>query len=149
MDRAVFYSPFMFIAMWFVTMFALSEICGWSTLAREYRAKHKFAGPLRGWRWGQVNWCSYKGCLWIGASSQGVYVKTGPWIFFRAFHPPLLIPWSAVQSIEDCKYWWIRVFEFKFRDNYVKLRLEATVIEQEVRRYASDKLKTTDRTIWF
>ena len=32
--------------------------------------------------------------LWMGLGDEGLYLKTGPDIFFRLFHPPLFIPWG-------------------------------------------------------
>jgi hypothetical protein len=42
--------------------------------------------------------CGYKGCLTVGADSEGLYLATFP--FFPLFHPPLFIPWNEVSRVK-------------------------------------------------
>ena len=40
----------------------------------------------------------YNNCLKVTVASAGLYVV--PLFLFRLFHPPLLLPWSCVRSVE-------------------------------------------------
>ena len=124
METCCALSPIYFIALWFGSMLLIARV-GWSQLAEKYACHNPYNGPKQGWQWGMLNWAAYKGCLWLAISPDGLYLETGPSLLFRAFHPPLLIPWSAIKSVKETKYWFMRVLEIKFMQSDVKLRLRA------------------------
>jgi hypothetical protein len=75
--------------------FVISWWSGWAVLARRFRLRSKFTGSRWRGQSGQMRWlCGYRGCLTVGADSEGLYLATFP--FFPLFHPPLFIPWNEV-----------------------------------------------------
>jgi hypothetical protein len=68
---------------------------GWALLSRKFRFPSKFTGSKWRLQSGQMRWiCGYRGCLTIGANSDGLYLATLP--FFPLLHPPLFIPWNEI-----------------------------------------------------
>jgi hypothetical protein len=97
-------SPIGFPLFWIAMLFVLAQTGGWAELSEKYRCDHSFSGSCSGWQWAKIGSVNYKECLWIGISLEGLYIKTGPLFMFRAFHPPLLIPWSAIKSADERQY---------------------------------------------
>jgi hypothetical protein len=105
-------------AVWFFGMFlviipyAIGRLGGWAKLAPEYRFKGKFHGSM--WRFQDITlrgWCSYSGCVTVGANAEGLYINTIFWVS----HPPLFIPWSELSGKRrTVKLLWIpiRLVEF-------------------------------------
>jgi hypothetical protein len=133
--------PFFFVAVWFFSLGMIANTSGWAALARKYRCDSSFLGPCKGWTWARIGYASYKGCMWIGASADGLYLKTGPLFFFRPFHPPLLIPWRDIVSVEEGKYWWVNVFNVRLSDPGIKLAIKRESLPVEAKRFLGDKLK--------
>lgn len=103
-----------FAATWVLVSFALSRFGGWTTLAGYYPAEHPFEGKLIRFQAAQLRrGTNYNGCLNFGASYEGLYIVPMP--PFRAFHPPLLIPWSDITArpYKMWRYW-----------TFVELRLQ-------------------------
>jgi hypothetical protein len=117
---------------WVGLLWLLSQIGGWAALAKKYR----LTGPAdnidwKGWQFGFFNdWFGYKGCLWIAVGSEGIYLKTGPDILFRVGHPPLLIPWSAVQSVQPTKRLWRRLLKLTLNDPQMSISLPEDLMQQ-------------------
>jgi hypothetical protein len=110
---ALFFPAF-FVGIWILVAFLLSRVGGWSALSSYYRAQQPFFGTLFRFQAAQFRYgTNYNGCLNFGAATEGLYVV--PMLLFRAFHPPLLIPWSEVVA-RPIKLW--RFF------NFVELRFQ-------------------------
>ncbi len=90
--------PLFFVTMWIVVCYIISKK-GWSSLARLYRVEKLPEGQrfdrLSGYFSMQG---SYNNALIASISPEGFGL--GILILFRAFHPPLLIPWSNVTVTE-------------------------------------------------
>jgi len=99
-----------FSCLWCGVCCLLSLIGGWHTLSKTYRRQTVRDGKLFGfasmalgstespWRWFPVN---YNGCLFIKVGDQGLDISI---LFpFRMLHPPLHIPWSAIESCSEQK----------------------------------------------
>jgi len=83
------------LLMHFAVSFVVSWWSGWRLLARQFSLRARFNGSLWRAQSGQMRWlCGYRGCLTVGANSEGLYLATFP--FFPLFHPPLFIPWGEV-----------------------------------------------------
>lgn len=105
-----------FAGTWVLVSFALSRFSGWVALARCYPADHPFEGELIRFQAAQFRGATnYNGCLNFGAGQQGVYIV--PMLMFRAFHPPLMIPWTdiAARPVKLLRFW-----------NFVELRFLRT-----------------------
>lgn len=101
--------PF-FIGMWVGISFLLAQIGGWANLGAIYRTEKLLPNQVfnfvSGWtRWG----VSYRSCLTVGADTDGIYCK--PLFLFRAFHPPLFIPWSDI-SFKENQVWFMQAVRF-------------------------------------
>ncbi|MGZ4816921.1 MAG: hypothetical protein ACXVZV_16025 [Terriglobales bacterium] len=97
-----------FVGTWILVSFFISRTSGWSTLATIYPAQQPFFGTLIRFQAAQFRWgTNYNGCLNFGIGPEGLYLV--PMLTFRAFHPPLLIPWSDI-SARPIKLW--RLFNF-------------------------------------
>ena len=104
----------LFAGTWVVVSFVISRASGWVALAGYYRADHPFDGPLIRFQAAQFRKATnYNGCLSFGSDDQGMYMV--PMLFFRAFHPPLMIPWSDITA-RPVKLW--RLW------NFVELRFQ-------------------------
>jgi hypothetical protein len=102
----------MFAGTWILVAFLLSRLGGWQKLAEHYPADHPFEGQVVRFQAAQFRRSvNYNGCLNFGASYEGVYIV--PMLLFRAFHPPILIPWSDItaQAVKLWRFW-----------NFVELR---------------------------
>ena len=96
-----------FVVFWCALSCLISLIGGWHALARRYRAR----GPLEGTTFwfvsmllGQgIRTASYGGCLFVQLSEHGIAMVIFP--LLRLFHPPLLIPWSAIARCQREKLW--------------------------------------------
>lgn len=103
-----------FVGIWIFISFTLSRVSGWTTLAQHYRADRSFDGQLIRFQAAQLRYATnYNGCLDFGSNYEGLYVV--PMFFFRAFHSPLLIPWSDITA-RPMKLWGIW--------NFIELRFQ-------------------------
>ena len=123
--KPVFFALY-FICLWSGVSLLISLIGGWFELGRAYRA----VAPFRGSRWHLQDaslrfGASYRGVLTVGANSEGFYASV--FFPFRIGHPPLFIPWQDV-SVRPGKSFWVRVYEFRFRQvPSVRFRLREKV----------------------
>jgi len=94
----------LFPLIWVIVTIVLSY-GGWQQLATHYRVTTLPAeaeGSLLGYA--KVGWVSYKNVLRVGACREGLALSVS--FLFRPFHPPLLIPWQAVGSIQSTTFLW-------------------------------------------
>ncbi len=103
----------LFVGTWIIISFALSRASGWAKLAQLYPAGRSFDGELIRFQAAQFRYATnYNGCLDFGSNYEGLYIV--PMLPFRAFHPPLLIPWSDI-SARPFKLWTLWSFvELRF-----------------------------------
>jgi hypothetical protein len=108
--------------MWLSICALLSLIGGWYELAHQYRAKSQPVGKKFYVVSGSIGWpyfpVSYSSCLSAIVAESGFRLSV---LFpFRILHPALFIPWSAVETVEEGRYVFIkrcviRVHGFKRR----------------------------------
>lgn len=115
--------PIFFPVFWLTVLFLLSRIGGWGRLAEKYKCDDTATINWHGFCSGMVGAVRYRSCLWIGTGVEGLYLKTGPLFLYRAFHQPLRIPWSAVESLSEKKVLWLRYMEVKLTGSTVKVSL--------------------------
>lgn len=85
-----------FVAVWTLVLWITSRASGWRRLAERYGETALFAGEVVRFGSARIGWANYNGSLNVGANDMGVYLA--PMTIFRAFHPPLFIPWSQIQA---------------------------------------------------
>jgi hypothetical protein len=77
---------------------------GWPQLVKHYAQRSPFVGQKWHWQSTWIGWLNYRGCVTVGANATGLYLA--PWLLYRAGHPPILIPWSALQ-VDGPQWWWL------------------------------------------
>jgi hypothetical protein len=128
-DFIKYYFPLVFIVFWLVISLVISRIGGWAALAKVYRCEDSFEGERWRFRSGQMRYAmSYNNCLTIGADRRGIYLFI--LFLFRAGHPPLFIPWSAI-TVSEKKCFFVTMTEFRFtRAPNVYLRISSTTAKK-------------------
>lgn len=105
------------LAIAFGREWILFKKTGWARLSEKYPCRRPFTGKYKACWWikftvpgprfhtvasvGHLNrWPISSGVppYWIGAGPEGLYLKRNTWNFL---HPPLLIPWSRIQSVNE------------------------------------------------
>jgi hypothetical protein len=97
----------LFVAMWVAICGLLAQLGGWSTLASRFSASGHVEG-VRKWLvsadlrrpWNPLP-VNYSNCLKITVGAQGF--RLAPIFLFRAFHPPLWVPWQDVASVTEVR----------------------------------------------
>lgn len=127
----LWFLPLFFVAIWIFVAFMLSRVGGWDRLAESYRSDQPFFGTRFNLQAAQLRaGTNYNGCLTFGANHEGLYLR--PIVLFRAFHPPLLIPWSEITAKP------VKVFRIV---GFVELRFQrAPEIPVKIRQSLADKL---------
>ena len=129
--------PLLFLSVWIGVSFIISVVGGWTTLSRKYRCTSTMAS-WKGWQSANIGGVSYNHCLWLAAEPEGLYLKTGPAFFFRAFHPPLMIPWQAIKEVQQKTIWGIRLVELRVEPQ-VTIRFMPQSLSS-AKRFLGDKL---------
>jgi hypothetical protein len=123
-------NPFLlFVTLWVFNSFLASIIGGWIRLSQFFDCERDFEGNWMTFQSGSVGFMRYGRCLWIGASSEGLWLKTGPLFVFRLFHTPLFIPWSAVRKVIRKKFLWYKNLVIEVEKPKVKLVLPISSLE--------------------
>ena len=100
----------LFVLMGVTICSLLSLIGGWHELAQQYRAstdnpgkKFRSVSGAVGWKFFPVN---YGNCLvaTVGNAGLGLSIL----FLFRILHPRLFIPWSAIESVEQRRFLFMR-----------------------------------------
>jgi hypothetical protein len=96
--------PFLFAGMWCAVSLLLSRMGGWFRLAQEFPAHAQPSGRRFIMQGGMVGRVQYSGCLTIYSSPEGLYLSV---LFpFRLAHPPIFIPWGAIQGARLRRFLW-------------------------------------------
>jgi hypothetical protein len=72
----------------------------WPKLVSSYGERSPFVGQKWHMQSITIDRARYNGIVTIGINSTGLYIA--PFFLFRAGHPPILIPWSALELEEAC-----------------------------------------------
>lgn len=85
---------------------------GWRTLAKKFPAPLGFGeGKFYTGQSGRLSIFNYNSVLRIGVSAQGLYLACV--VPFHFSHPPILIPWSQIKTLQQKKVLAWQVFVFK------------------------------------
>lgn len=103
-----------FPAGWCFVLFVISWIGGWRRLARRFPAAGRPTGGETYYLLsGSMGMAQARGTLILTIAPAGLYLTN--LFLFRPFHPPLLLPWSGVRTLEQRKSlfggYWVLVFE--------------------------------------
>lgn len=131
-----------FVALWILVGYAVAWIGGWRTLAKRYRSVGVFQGERWRFRSGQMRWTAgYSGVLTIGANGAGLYL--GVFVFFRAGHPPLFVPWKEV-SIQSRRWFFRRQTGFILGEERIPLWVFARLGEEMLNYFPPDRAQMND-----
>jgi hypothetical protein len=127
--------PFVFIAAWVAVTGMVSFLGGWSQLARQYRTPAAvrldldLTYRLRSLQLRRLALmpATYSGCVTVGFAPAGLYLA--PLFVFRLFHPPLLIPWGAISSLDEGSFLWSRWANITLRDGGPTIRLYGSSVD--------------------
>jgi hypothetical protein len=124
--------PLLFVIIgpvfWCAVVGFLSLLGGWSRLGSRYATDKTPRGTALRWQTGAVGLVSYRNVLKIDVAQDGLFLAM-PWPF-RIGHPPLFIPWSAVQGATATQMLWLRQVRFGVgKPAIAHLRLPAKVFE--------------------
>lgn len=96
----------LFLGFWSLVMMIAARVGGWHNLAMRFR-REETAFRIRDGKAEQYRWASlkmgsvyfptnYGNCVTVTLSSDGLGLQVMP--VFRPMHPPLVIPWSAIEG---------------------------------------------------
>jgi hypothetical protein len=100
-----------FVLMWLGISILLSYWSGWKELAQYYRYQNELITKRKFLRWASLRGVSYKACLTIGGSVQGLYLSI--LFLFALGYPKLFIPWNDIKFAKKV-YWGFPVLELSF-----------------------------------
>ena len=126
--------PFLFIGMWLLVSF-ISSLFGWRSFSNHYPAQIRPPGIAYNSPSASFGFLGqYSNVVRVVITDAGVYFYA--LFLFRAFHPPFLVPWDSVRSIEKIdgffgSYYWL---EIKNDAGKVRLRLPER-IQDELSKY--------------
>jgi hypothetical protein len=102
---------------------------GWRSLAEKYRTAEEFRGERVGLISASVNGGNYNKAIILKYNYEGIYLKT--MLLFRAFHPPVMIPWKDVREVRDKKIFFTNLKELVIGEPFVALiTLKASVYDK-------------------
>jgi hypothetical protein len=96
--------PIYFVLLWSSVVFMLSRLGGWHALATNFPSAAEPQGQKFRTTSARIGWTNYNNCLIAIVADNGLFLH--PWLPFRMFHPPLLIPWSAFSPLDEKKLLW-------------------------------------------
>lgn len=82
-----------------VTIFLISRVSGWQTLARHYPLRGEFPRPRVRLGYGVFRgWIGYNGGIVVASDAAGLYLRAMP-IVLSFCHDPIFIPWTEVTQV--------------------------------------------------
>lgn len=91
-----FFVIFLFTGGWFLLGFMGSVLGGWFTISKKYRRQNVTSGTLFPYASMYIGSMKYTSMLFVRVGHDGLDISVIlAWSFF---HPPLLIPWEAIDS---------------------------------------------------
>lgn len=92
-----FYPLLFIIVLWFVVMYAVSRLGGWSRLAEHYRETSPHEGRKIRFQSASMRWMmGYNNCLTFGPGRDGLHISV--LLPMRIGHPSLMVPWEEISA---------------------------------------------------
>lgn len=88
--------PIAFVLVWSGVTLILSAIGGWKRIAAAFPGRDGLDGRRHRRVTGMVGWVSYRAVLTVTVTPEGIGITVLP--VFKAGHPPLFLPWSAIRN---------------------------------------------------
>ena len=103
--------PVYFVVLWVVVTYWVSILGGWRLLAKRFRMQGTFTGEKWHMQSAHMRYLyNYNGVLTIGADNAGLFIV--PFFLFRAWHPPLFVPWTEL-SVRYTTQFFFKFVELK------------------------------------
>lgn len=113
---------------WWLVLSAIATLGGWTAIARQYRAAGPPTGQSFWFQSARFGWCDYNGCLVIRIADEGVRLSLP--FPFRPGHPPIFLPWSALNVVDICDRWYGRYVSMNVGSPKVaRIRLPLKIME--------------------
>jgi hypothetical protein len=110
-----------FVVLWLVVTAMVAYTSGWPGLAERFRATQPASGERFRFVSGSMGPASFGSCLFVTVGETGLHLSI---LFaFRFCCPPLFIPWSAVESVEEKRSLFLRSVIVRVRDHWATLAL--------------------------
>ena len=94
-----------FLGVWLAVSTILSRVSGWSRLAEQFRSELPASGDsfrfVSGTMGSKLFPANFNSCLSVSLSPAGLRLSIQ--FPFRLMNPPLFIPWTAVESVEQSR----------------------------------------------
>ena len=104
--------PFYFAALWVGVGYWIALVGGWRLLAKRFRTQGTFAGEKWNMQSAGMRYLSnYNNALTVGADSTGLFIV--PFILFRAWHPPLFVPWTEISVTHTTQLFFFKLVELR------------------------------------
>ncbi len=105
-----------FIVGWLAISFLLGVISGWHRLGKVYR-RPEGARPTTVAQFQSIHMklVGYRSCVTVGVDPAGLFLSV--YLPFRFGHPPLLVPWDAIESLGPCNVFGFRYHSVSLRPN--------------------------------
>lgn len=95
----------LFLCMLYFAICGFTALRGWRGYASRHRGPDAFPAGVRTFAGqsimigGKIAPANYRNVVSVGLGGEGIHLRMSS--FFRAFHPPLLVPWDAVQNVSQ------------------------------------------------
>jgi hypothetical protein len=99
--------PFFFVGLWVLVSYWIALVGGWRLLANRFRIQGTFRGQTWSLQSARMRWSSYSSVLIIGSNKTGLFIV--PFILFRAWHPPLFIPWTEITVSNQTQFFFLKI----------------------------------------
>ena len=96
-------APIGSVAIWSGNCVLLALLSGWAALARRYRCADDEPHGAEHFVTGMLGVVSFRGALTVGIAEDGLDLRV--MAVFRPGHPPLRIPWDAIQVEGEARRW--------------------------------------------
>jgi hypothetical protein len=110
----------LFGVMWLTISALLSHTGGWASLAKQFRVNEPGTGErfrfVSGSMGRGVFPVSYGGCLFVVVNDVGFRLSI--LFLFRFQTPPLFIPWSMIESVEEKQRLFVDYTRIRVRDQW-------------------------------
>jgi hypothetical protein len=118
----------LFAVMWLVITGVLSRVSGWASLAAQFRATQPTGGENFRFVSGSMGKkgfpVGYRNCLSVSVGERGLGLTM--LFLFRLGSPPLFIPWSDVESVEEKKVFFVRCVVVCLRNQWPAISLQGS-----------------------
>jgi len=120
----LWFFPF-FVAIWLTVSALISRLSGWSRLAEQFRSDAPASGEHFRFVSGSMGRAlfpaSYKSCLSVAVSPAGFHLSIQ--FPFRFLSPPLFIPWTEVESVQEGRWLFVRKTAIRLRNQWPVISL--------------------------